>query len=105
MFFPVCWRKLAKFARVRTMPRALRSAKLDSRNSRSKLLARSAPYFVKVHLGLQLGYAKGVKWGSWIGRRYLGGQRYGKTKLGLADDLAPGDGATILDFWQAQDAA
>jgi predicted RNA-binding Zn ribbon-like protein len=87
------------------MPRATRSAKLDTRTARLKLAARSAPYFVKLHQGLQLGYARGAKGGSWIGRRYVGKKRYEKQKLGIADDLVEADGAKIFDFWQAQDKA
>jgi integrase len=87
------------------MPRSARHSSLETRTARAKLLARSAPYFVKVAKGLRLGYyrSRGGT-GTWIGRRYLGNGQYETASLGIADDTTPADNLAVFDFWQAQDA-
>jgi integrase len=51
---------------------------------------------------LHLGYRKGLHGGKWVVRRYLGDERYAVQTIGAADDHSPADGASILDFFQAQ---
>jgi len=48
---------------------------------------------------------RGSACGTWIGRRYRGGNSYDTTALGAADDLTNADGLKVFDFWQAQSAA
>jgi len=87
------------------MPRSARTTKLETRSARAKLLARSAPYFLKVAKGLRLGYyrSRGGA-GTWIARRYRGSGQYETTALGVADDTTAADNLAVFDFWQAQDA-
>jgi integrase len=89
----------------KSVPRAVRSVKLDTRTARSRLPARKAPYFVRIGDKLQLGYWRGVKGGSWIARRYTGDGAYATHSLGPADDLREADGVSILTFDQAQEQA
>ena len=41
----------------------------------------------------------------WVVRRYLGDQNYSMHTIAEADDVLDADGETVLDFWQAQEAA
>ena len=77
-----------------------------------KLTRRDKPYFriaragaLPVHLGYRR-HAEGRP-GSWIARRYCGEKRYEIEALGTADDdpRLPADGAAVLTFDQAQEAA
>src|ERR1700722_6084431 len=92
------------------MPAKVREVSLNTRTARVKLSARVKPYYRRLNAGLHLGYyrpsTKGTP-GSWIGRRYLGGQRYRTFDLGVADDHSdrPADGKAVLTFDQAQGAA
>jgi integrase len=54
---------------------------------------------------LHLGYRKGRTGGVWVVRRYLGDQAYVLRTIAQADDNEDSNGAEILDFWQAQEAA
>jgi integrase len=86
------------------MPRSARHTKLETRSARAKLLARSAPYFLKVAKGLRLGYYRSRSGaGTWIGRRYRGNGEYETASLGIADDTTAADNLAVFDFWQAQD--
>jgi integrase len=51
---------------------------------------------------LHLGYRKGKTGGKWVLRRYLGNEKYAVETIALADDHSPANGATVLDFYQAQ---
>jgi integrase len=87
------------------MPRSARDIKLETRSARAKLLARTAPYFLKVAKGLRLGYYRSRSGsGTWIGRRYLGNGEYETGAIGIADDTTSADNVAVFDFWQAQDA-
>jgi integrase len=88
------------------MPRKVKSRELDSREARSKLTARGAPYWKALDKELHLGYRrlKG-KSGTWWMRRYLGERQYGVEPIGGADDQGDADGVEVLTFWQAQDKA
>lgn len=90
------------------MPRSLRDSKLDTREARSRLKVRGRPHWRLVEPGLHLGYRKlSGRPGTWVVRRYTGGQTYATETLKgvVADDFADSDGETVLDFRQAQRAA
>src|SRR6185312_6152538 len=63
------------------------------------------PYWTVVSAGCALGYRKGAKGGTWIGRFRddCGRQHYGQ--LGGADDARDPDGLGVLDFARAQKLA
>jgi integrase len=87
------------------MARTLHDGKFDTRASRQRLRRRREPYWRSISGGLAVGYRKGVKGGSWIARHYSPehGRRY--RSIGTADDIADADGAHVLSFAQAQEAA
>lgn len=94
------------------MQRKRQDARLDTRTGRLKLPRRDKPYFRIARAGafpVHLGYRRHAEGrpGAWIGRRYLGDQRYEVEALGTADDdpRQPADGESVLTFDQAQDAA
>lgn len=82
------------------MPRLARSATLESRDSRSKLPARHAPYWRKIHKGLAIGYRKGPAGGAWIIRK-AAGTSYTFEAIGSADDYADPNGVDVLSYAQA----
>jgi hypothetical protein len=86
------------------LARTVRDTNLDSRAARSRLKARSEPYWRTIDQGAHLGYYRGKRAGSWTARLYADG-RYHKTALGLADDVSDTDGVGILSFSEAQRAA
>lgn len=86
------------------MPRSARKISLETRTARLSNRIRRSPYFAKIAKGLHLGYYRGATSGSWIARRYRD-STYETDALGNADDTLDADGITVLDFWQAQDAA
>jgi hypothetical protein len=87
------------------MARTLHDAKLDTRAARGRLKARREPYWRSISEGLAIGYRKGAKGGTWIGRHYSAehGRRY--SAVGTADDVADTDGEHVLSFAQAQEKA
>jgi integrase len=86
------------------MARRLRDSKLESREARSKLKVRGKPYFREIGRGLHIGYRKNKSGGVWTVRRYIDGA-YVEERIALADDKEDANGDSILDFYQAQDAA
>ncbi len=78
---------------------------LESREARSRLVPRHAPYWHLLDQGCDLGYYKGEDLGVWIARFLRGKGRYVEQRVGLADDSADADGVAVMDFKQAQDAA
>lgn len=87
------------------MPRTKQDAKLDARAARERLKTRREPHWRTLSEGLAVGYRKGRKGGTWIARHYTGehGRRF--QSLGTADDIVDADGANVLSFTQAQEAA
>jgi integrase len=87
------------------MARTLHDAKLDTRASRQRLGKRREPFWRSISSGLAVGYRKGVNGGTWIARHYSAehGRRY--QSIGTTDDVADADGAHVLSFAQAQEAA
>jgi hypothetical protein len=94
------------------MARRTPDARLESRESRSRLASRGKPHYRLLEPGLHIGYRrlKGHKGrpavaGTWVARHYVGGRSYVVGKIGVADDFSDADGTIILSFAQAQDKA
>ncbi|WP_376092781.1 tyrosine-type recombinase/integrase [Roseomonas sp. CCTCC AB2023176] len=90
------------------MPRKVSEHRLDTRAVRRALKQRPKPYFRVVRRGalpLHLGFYKQAdgRPGTWIGRRYLGAEKYETQALGIADDdpRTEADGVRVLTFDQA----
>src|SRR5262249_35340867 len=87
------------------MARTIRDAALESRTARSRLKANGQPYYRGLEPGLHLGYRKPrAGAGKWLARLNIEG-KYSYHPLGTADDFSDPDGAIILSYKQAQDAA
>jgi integrase len=85
------------------MARTLKDAKLDTRAARQRLKQKREPHWRSLSEGLAVGYRKGAKGGTWIGRHYSQehGRRY--QSLGTADDVVDADGVHVLNWEQAQE--
>lgn len=87
------------------MPRTVEHARLESRSARTRLKRGRQPHWQVLvpggrwHIGWQCW--KGDPAGRWVMRRYIGGDKYRVTSLGLADDDVPADGVRVLSFEQA----
>src|SRR5258708_28110005 len=96
--------------RVSAMANTANCKHLSSKTLRlTKLKPRSKGYFTTIERRLALGYIRRPHraTGRWIARREIGrdawgGPRYKIEPLGLADDLAPADGQSVLNFEQAR---
>ncbi len=88
------------------MARTVRDTNLDTRAARLRLKPQGKPYWRTLETGLHLGYRR-VRdgGGTWVARRFVGAGRYSETRLGVADDLQEADGAAIMAFRHAQEAA
>ncbi len=88
------------------MARTVRDTNLDTRAARLRLMPRGKPYWRTIEIGLHLGYRR-VRdgGGTWVARRFIGAGHYSETRLGVADDLQDADGAAIMSFRHAQEAA
>lgn len=72
------------------MTRRVLEVALGTRTARLKLTPRHKPYYRQVEESVHLGYRRSTvpgKAGTWLARRYLGGERYETEILGPADDL------------------
>jgi integrase len=88
------------------MARTVRDTNLETRAARLRLAARGKPYWRVLESGLHLGYRRTkAGGGSWVARRFMSEGRYAETGLGIADDLQDADGAAVLSFKDAQQAA
>ena len=91
------------------MARTVKEVAIDKRAARERLVSRHEPYWRKADEdGAHIGYRRGANGGRWVARfRKVGdaSKAYAKTVLGEADDSAEADGARVLDFKQAQEAA
>jgi integrase len=87
------------------------NTKLDTRGARARLKVRAKPYNLTIGPKRMLGYIRAALGaGRWlalveIGRGPTGSALRRQGDLGLADDLAPADGAGILSYGQALAAA
>lgn len=87
------------------MARKVLKTGLETRTDRRSKSARREPYWVTLSEGLAVGYRKGVKGGTWIGRAYRTDDGRTYEALGTADDILDADGRAVLNFDQAQAAA
>jgi integrase len=87
------------------MARTVRDTALSTRSARLRLSVRAKPYWRMLEQGLHLGYRRRATGGSWIARRRDENGIYHEEKLGVADDVQDSNGASILEFAQAQRAA
>src|SRR5204862_3740323 len=87
------------------MARSVRNAKLDTRSARAKLAARREPYWTVMSAGCALGYRRGAKGGTWIGRFRGDDGRQHYHPIGAADDARDPDGLSVYSFAQAQQRA
>jgi integrase len=87
------------------MARTVHNAKIDTRSARLKLDQRREPYWTSVSRSCAIGYRRGSKGGTWIGRSRdeEGHQHY--EALGAADDARDPDNLTVFSFAQAQERA
>jgi integrase len=83
------------------MPRALRSAKLETRSARQKLPVSGKPIYKQIGPGLHLGFRKNKSGGRWVMRQSAGTGQYRVEVIGAADDVLHADGHSVLDFFQA----
>jgi hypothetical protein len=60
------------------MARTLQDAQIGSRAARFRLKQRREPYWRSLSEGVGLGYRRGAKGGTWVGRAYdsVHGRRY-----------------------------
>lgn len=86
------------------MPRQHRNVRLQTRDARSKLALRKAPYWHDVERGRSIGYYRGRTGGVWLLREYIGGTHRWR-RLGRADDVNEADGTTVFSFTDAVRAA
>ena len=89
------------------MARRPRSSKLETRTDRLKLAPRQKPHhFTTISPGIALGYRRGKDRNAWVVRVADGkGGNWLKNLPGIPDDHEDANGESVLDFWQAQDAA
>ena len=86
------------------MARKVRSV-IETRTARLKRPVAKKPEFVKIGLGIGLGYRRNATAGTWV-VRVADGEGANWTKaIGWADDYEEANGSTIFDYWQAQDRA
>ena len=89
------------------MARRPRSSKLETRTDRLKLAPRQKPHhFTTISPGIALGYRRGKDRNAWVVRVADGkGGNWLKNLPSIPDDHEDANGESVLDFWQAQDAA
>ncbi len=87
------------------MGRHVKDYYLGTREARSTLARRHNPYWREITPGLHIGYRKGKRGGSWIGRKLLDDGRHQKWKLATADDIVDSNGVEILNFTEADEKA
>jgi hypothetical protein len=87
------------------MARTVRNPKIDTRTARSRLAERREPYWTVLSTGCALGYRRGAKGGTWIGRFRDDENHQHCSPLGAADDARDADGLSAFSFSQAQERA
>jgi hypothetical protein len=87
------------------MARSVRKAGLETRTARLKLPVARKPVFIRIGPGLSLGCRRNQIAGTWV-LRIADGKGGATTRaIGAADDFDEANGATLLDYWQAQGKA
>ncbi len=85
------------------MARQVKDPRLETRQSRLKLVISKDPYWRLICAGCYIGYRKGPQGGSWWFRQIRPGTKsYKRTVIGKADDILDSDGIEILSFKDAQ---
>lgn len=87
------------------MTKHIRHSALEYPTNRAKLPITSKPVWVKIGDGIGLGYRRNTTAGNWVMRVPTGDGNYWTKNVGLADDHAAADNATVFSFYQAQDEA
>lgn len=88
------------------MARTVEDIRLQDRAARARLKPRHHPYWRSISDGRHLGYYRGKRGGSWVGRCRAPDERdYVTRPLGTADDMVEADGEAVLDWRQALEAA
>jgi integrase len=83
----------------------IRSYLLETRTQRAKLSARRKPYSIRIAPGIRVGYRRNEGAGTWSVICADGAGSSWIKRIALADDHEDADGKTIMDFWQATEAA
>ena len=87
------------------MARKIRDSALQTRTGRLALPVRRKPHFVRIGLGISLGYRRNNVGGTWV-LRVANGKGGAATKaIGSADDYDDANGDDVLTFWDAQERA
>ena len=87
------------------MARKIRDSALQTRTGRLALPVRRKPHFVRIGLGISLGYRRNNVGGTWV-LRVANGKGGAATKaIGSADDYDDANGHDVLTFWDAQERA
>jgi hypothetical protein len=81
-----------------------RAANLESPSARRKLPVTGAPIWVRLALGLALGYRRNESAGTWSVRVTGNGGQWVK-RLAIADDYEKAAPPNVLSYWQALEAA
>src|ERR1700689_1897518 len=90
---------------TKSMARSVRKAGLETRTACLKLPVARKPVFIRIGPGLSLGYRRNQIAGTWV-LRIADGKGGATTRaIGAADDFEEANGATLLDYWQAQGKA
>jgi integrase len=87
-----------------TMARKVRSG-FETRAARLKRTVAKKPDFVKIGVGVSLGYRRNATAGTWVVRVADGKGANWTRAIGIADDYADANGSTVFDYWQAHDRA
>jgi integrase len=88
------------------MARRPRASQLETRTARLKLKVRQKPYdFTTISPGIALGYRRNRAAGTWVLRAADGHGGNWTKRVALADDFEEADGANVLTWWQAIEAA
>ena len=82
------------------MARLPREHRLETRDARAKLAARSEPYWRQIVPGTFLGYRKGKRGAAWIARQRQA-DGYAEQRIGTPDDTGAADGDVVLTYAQA----
>jgi integrase len=85
------------------MTRRVRATDLETRTGRLKLPVAKKPTWVRIGLGIGIGYRRNQGPGTWSGRTADGKGGYATFSIAVADDFDTANGGTVMDFWQAQD--
>jgi integrase len=87
-------------------PRKLHDPKLETPTARLLLAVRRKPYNgPKLARGVTLQYRRNKGSGAWVLKVANGSGKYWSKVVAEADDFDPGNGKTILDFFEVQDVA